>query len=116
MGKSKQSDQFQTKKVRIPDPNEGEILGVVTETFGGDRMGIKAVDGKEYLGIIRGKIKKRMWCRVGDAVLVIPWDFETNNEDKKPKCYIVWRYQPGQYQWLVNKGYVSQDALNFNDI
>ena len=109
-------DQGASKKVRIPDEKEGEILGVVTELFGGDRMGVKGIDGKDYIGIIRGKIRKRMWCRVGDTVLVIPWDFETEVDDKKPKCYIVWRYQPGQYQWLVNKGYVQPGILDSNEI
>ena len=116
MGKVKNNDRSLSKKVRLPDSREGEILGVVTETYGGDRLGIKAQDGKEYLGIIRGKIKKRMWCRVGDVVLIIPWDFETVNEEKKPKCYIVWRYFPGQFQQLVSKGFVTEEALTFNDI
>ena len=116
MGKNKDFDPSASKKVRIPDEKEGEILGIITELFGGDRMGVKGIDGKEYIGIIRGKIKKRMWCRVGDVVLIIPWDFETASEEKKPKCYIVWRYQPGQYQWLINKGYVAEDTLNANDI
>ncbi len=116
MGKNKDFDPSASKKVRIPDEKEGEILGLITELYGGDRMAVKGIDGKEYIGIIRGKIKKRMWCRVGDVVLIVPWDFETVSEEKKPKCYIVWRYQPGQYQQLINKGIVSEDSLRANDI
>ena len=35
---------------------------------------------------IRGKIKRRMWIRDNDLVLIAPWDFKSDRAD------IIWRY------------------------
>jgi translation initiation factor 1A len=97
------------KAPRIPHAQDGEILGVVTEIFGGEHMSVKATDGVEYMGVIRGKIKKRMWCRVGDLTIISPWEGMSAPKDgKKPKAHIVWRYTKNQMGWLENRGYIDQ--------
>ena len=53
-------------------PQEGELLGRVTKIEGGDHVVVKCVDGKVRLGRIRGKMKRRVWIRENDAVLVAP--------------------------------------------
>lgn len=35
---------------------------------------------------ILGKIKKRVWIREGDVVIVVPWEFQNEKAD------VVWRY------------------------
>jgi len=106
-----------SKKPRIPNKQDSEILGVVVEILGGEHMTVKAEDGETYLATIRGKIKKRMWCRQGDLVLIVPWDFESKPRDgKKPRAHIVWRYTRTQQSWLESHGYIntqfSQDLQN----
>jgi translation initiation factor 1A len=99
-----------SKKPYIPNRNDGEILGVVTEIFGGEHMAVKAENGETYMGVIRGKIKKRMWTRQGDLVVIVPWDFESKpKEGKKPKAFIVWRYTRTQQSWLENHGVISDE-------
>jgi translation initiation factor 1A len=39
-----------------------------------------------YICRIRGKIKRRMWIRDNDLVLVAPWDFQSGKAD------VIWRY------------------------
>ena len=103
MPKNRNRNQAEaTKRPRIPNYRNDEILGVVTEIYGGEHMQVKAEDGISYMGLIRGKIKKRMWCRVGDLVLIMPWYFETIREGKKRKAHIIWRYTRTQVNWLKN--------------
>lgn len=99
------------KRPRIPNYRNEELLGVVTEVYGGEHLGVKGEDGILYMGLIRGKIKKRMWCRVSDVVVISPWNFETIREDKKRKCHIIWRYTRTQTTWLQNHNYIKESFL-----
>jgi translation initiation factor 1A len=53
---------------------------------GGDNVVVKCNDSKIRVCRISGKIKRRMWIRANDIVLVAPWDFQSDKAD------IVWRY------------------------
>ena len=101
------SGQIEVTRARIPQKRDGEMFGIVTQIFGGEHMRVRCEDGKERMGRIRGKIKKRMWTRLGDLVIVSPWD-EMSQDDK---CDIVHRYRRNEVDWLERKGYVS-DLLN----
>jgi translation initiation factor 1A len=97
-----------SKKPKIPNKKENEKLGVVIEILGGEHMTVKCENGETYLGVIRGKIKKRMWTRLNDLVIIVPWDFESKpREGKKRKAYIIWRYTRTQQSWLENHGFIS---------
>jgi len=87
---------------RVRMPKAGEILGIVTGIMGGGRMQVICNDGKERMGRIPGKLKRRIWVREGDAVAVIPWEIEG---DKKGD--VVWRYPPNEKRWLAEKGYLK---------
>lgn len=78
-------------------------------------MLIKCADGETRIGTIRGKIRKRMWCRLGDIVICVPWDWETQVEGRHGKAYIVWRYTRNQVHWLENRNYLN-DNLDINNI
>jgi translation initiation factor 1A len=47
-------------------------------------------------------MKRRVWIRVGDVVLVSPWDFQTDK-----RADIVWRYTRAQAETLRRKGYLT---------
>ena len=57
---------------RIPIPSANDVLGVAVKLLGFDRIMVKCQDGHERLCRIRGKMKRRVWIRVGDVVLVSP--------------------------------------------
>ena len=121
-GKKKQP-QPGSRKLRIPDKRDNEMLGRVVEVLGNDHMLVQCEDGKKRLGRIRGKIKKRMWIRLGELVIIQPWDWETSNatEDEGenlPKCDIIWRYQLTQAKQLFRKGLLPQnlaEAMNLTE-
>ncbi len=78
-----------SQKVRTPEEG-GELLAKVTDIVGGDdRVKVMCEDGKARIARIPGKYRRRMWMRVGDYVLVIPWDFEPNKAD------VVYKYDRG---------------------
>jgi len=83
-------------------PGQGEVLGVVVKLLGFDRILVKCQDGKERLCRIRGKMKRRVWIRENDVVLVSPWDFQS---DKRGD--VVWRYTRAQAEALRKKGYLT---------
>jgi len=112
MPKNRRRNQTEvTKRPRIPNYRNDELLGVCTEIYGGEHMQIKCEDGKTYLGLIRGKIKKRMWVRVGDVVLIMPWADMTVRKGKDPKAHIIWRYTRTQTNWLQNHRYIKPHFL-----
>ena len=80
-------------------PAQGEVLGVVVKLLGFDRILVKCQDGKERLCRIRGKMKRRVWIREGDIVIVSPWDFQS---DKRGD--VTWRYTHAQTETLRRKG------------
>jgi translation initiation factor 1A len=47
-------------------------------------------------------MKRRVWIREGDVVLVSPWDFQTDTRGD-----IIWRYTRGQADWLRKNGYLN---------
>jgi translation initiation factor 1A len=83
-------------------PSENDILGLAIKLLGFDRVLVKCQDGKERLCRIRGKMKRRVWIREGDVVLVSPWDFQT---DKRGD--LIWRYTRAQADMLRRKGYLT---------
>jgi len=83
-------------------PGQGELLGVVTKLLGFDRIQVKCQDGKERLCRIRGKMKRRVWIREGDIVIVAPWDFQTDE-----RADVVWRYTHAQADTLRRKGLLT---------
>ena len=100
MGKKKVLSEGELNQLVVPSAND--ILGVAIKLLGFDRVLVKCQDGKERLCRIRGKMKRRVWIREGDVVLVSPWDFQT---DKRGD--LIWRYTRAQAEMLRKKGYVT---------
>jgi translation initiation factor 1A len=68
--------------------------------LGANRVKIQSMDGKTRMWKICGKMKKRVWLRVDDVILMVPWSFQDD------KAEIVWRYQGTQVEWLKKSGYL----------
>lgn len=100
MGKKKVKSEEELKNMMLPVAND--VLGIAEKMLGGDRVMVKCQDGKKRLCRIRGKMKRRMWIRLRDIVLVSPWDFQS---DKRGD--IIWRYKRNQAEWLRSQGYLK---------
>ncbi len=89
--------------IRVRTPKKNEVLGTVMQRLGGSRLSVAGLDGKTRVCRIPGRLKKSLWVREGNIVLVEPWEFEG---DKKGD--VVYRYNPTQVDWLKRKGYLKQ--------
>ena len=83
-------------------PQEGEMLGRVTRLTGGDHILVKCSDGETRLCRIRGKMKRRMWIREADIVLIAPWDFKDDRGD------IIQRYLTPHDELLETQGHLPK--------
>ena len=72
--------------------------------MGFDRIMVKCMDGHTRMCRIRGKMKRRVWVRVNDVVIVSPWDFQTDQRGD-----ITYRYKPNQVDWLRNSGRLDRN-------
>jgi len=100
LGKKKVISEEEIRDMVLPVAND--VLCVTVRLLGFDRLMVKCQDGNERLCRIRGKMKRRVWIREGDVVLVSPWDFQS---DKRGD--VIWRYTRGQAEWLRRNGYLS---------
>ena len=100
MGKKKVLTEEQLSDVVYPSAND--VLGIATKLLGYDRIMVRCQDGHERLCRIRGKMKRRVWIRVGDVVLVSPWDFQRDSRGD-----LFWRYTRAQAEMLRRKGLLT---------
>jgi len=100
LGKKKVLSEEELSEMVLPVAND--VLGIAVKLLGYDRVLVKCQDGHERLCRIRGKMKRRVWIREGDIVLVSPWDFQS---DKRGDIF--WRYKRSQAEWLRRKGYLT---------
>lgn len=90
-------------RVRIPRGNE--VLGRLEQRNGASRCTVRCLDGKTRICRIPGRLKRRLWVREGDIVLVEPWEFEGDS-----KGDIIFKYKPVQVQWLQRNGHLERLA------
>jgi len=81
----------------MPNKKTGEIFGITDQLLGASHIKVMCADGKSRLGRIPGKMKKRMWIREGDLVIIKPWSFQDEKAD------VVWRYTKTQASYLSRR-------------
>jgi translation initiation factor 1A len=87
---------------RVRIPRGREVIGKVETRAGANRMIISCFDGKTRNCRVPGRLKRALWIRPGNIVLIEPWAFEG---DKKGD--IIFSYTPAAVQWLERKGYLK---------
>jgi translation initiation factor 1A len=85
-------------------PSQGEMFGRVVKLLGSDHIMVRCADGLTRVGRIRGKLKRKIWIREGDVVLVAPWDFKSSE-----RCDILWRYTVAQVDELRENGSIPKE-------
>ena len=91
----------QQEPIRIRMPRNNEVLGVVEQRLGGSRSRVKCFDGKARICRIPGRLKRKLWIRENDVVLVEPWDLDNEKGD------IIFKYRPIHIQALKTKGLIK---------
>lgn len=94
-----------TEFIRVRLPKQGEVLGIVTQILGADRIMVRCTDGKSRIVRIPGKYRKRLWCRQNDVVAILPW----YGLQEDTRADLVYRYNRNQADWLEKNGHVNLD-------
>jgi len=97
LGKKKVISEENLSALVLPETTD--VFGVAMKLLGNDRVLVKCQDGHTRICRIRGKMKRRAWIRIGDIVLVSPWDFQFETRGD-----IIWRYTRGQAEYLRKQG------------
>src|SRR4030042_213589 len=87
--------------IRVRLPRNNEVFGLLDRRLGGSRCEVRCLDGKTRVCRIPGRLKRRLWVREGDVVLVEPWEYVNDKGD------IVYKYRINQVNWLKRKGYLK---------
>lgn len=77
---------------------ESQEYAQVEKCEGGPHMRLRCADGHARLGVVRGKMRRRQWMRVGDTVLVSLRDFQDD------KCDILHTYTAEEVRKLRSLG------------
>ena len=93
-------------RVKLPYKPKGEMFAVVMDISGGSRMKAFCEDGLTRMVRIGGKLKKKMWCRVNDIIIIKLWAIQS---DKKSD--LVYRYRPVEREVLKRKGLVPKELI-----
>jgi translation initiation factor 1A len=99
--KNTQSSDTEIVRVRLPKKRNQEIFARAELMLGANHIRVRCSDGVTRVGRIKGKIKKRLWIREGDLLIIVPWSFQDE------KCDIVYRYIKPQVEWLQKHNYLA---------
>ncbi len=108
MGKKEREEQARQEELqeeirRTRMPREGQVIGLLDQRVGGSRSMVRCLDGKTRNCRIPGRLKRSLWVRPGDLVLVEPW--ELSSDDKGD---IVFKYSKAQVSVLKRKGMLDK--------
>ena len=98
-----ESPDADVTRVRLPNFKENEMFGIADQLLGASKIKVMCEDGVSRVGRIPGKIKKRMWIREGDLLIVSVWDFQPD------KCDVRFRYTRTQAVNLSKRGKVPKN-------
>ena len=101
MKKKKQPEQPQEFRVRTP--RNREVLGILEQRLGASRTRVRCFDGVTRICRIPGRLKRYLWIREGDIVLVKPWEYE-----HETKGDVIYKYRPNQIEWLKKRGFLDK--------
>jgi translation initiation factor 1A len=84
-------------RLPLPRRERGEIFAVANQSLGAARIRVMCEDQVSRMGRITGKMKKKMWIREGDLLIVRPWGFQEGKAD------ILFRYNRTQATYLARR-------------
>lgn len=83
---------------RVRMPRKGEVIGVVEAMLGANKLRVRCQDSRLRICRIPGRMRKRIWMKEGDVVLVMPWEIQGDRSGD-----IIWKYTGTEAGWLRRK-------------
>lgn len=98
----------QQEVTRARMPRQNEVIGVVEQRVGANRMIVKCFDDKVRNCRIPGALRRSLWIRPGDTVIIESWEFDKDNRGD-----ILFKYTPAAIEWLRRKGFIKDMGNEF---
>ena len=103
MEENDESSQIQ----RARTPRNKEVIGIIEQRLGGNKMKVNCTDGKTRNCRVPGRLKRKLWLRPEDVVLIEPWELDNEKGD------VIFKYRPNQIAWLRKNNYLQTEASEF---
>ena len=88
-------------------PRGKESIGIIEQRLGGNKMLVNCLDGKTRNCRVPGRLKRALWLRPGDVVIIEPWELDFDKGD------VIFKYRPNQIEWLKKHGHLKTEATEF---
>ena len=92
---------------RVKLPRGREILGIIEQRLGGNKMMVNCLDGKERNCRVPGRLRRKLWLRPNDVVIVEPWELDNNRGD------VLFKYRQNQVEWLKKNNHLESEKNEF---
>lgn len=105
--KRNNSDEENEEVLRVRLPKGEQVIGVIEQRLGGNKMMVNCLDGKQRNCRVPGRLKRALWLRPGDVVIVEPWEFDKERAD------VIFKYRPAAIEWLKKNNYLEKEKAEF---
>lgn len=105
--KKYQNQEEQKPLTRVKLPRGREVIGIIEQRLGGNKMLVNCLDNKQRNCRVPGRLKRALWLRPGDIVIVEPWELDNEKGD------VIFKYRQNQITWLKDKGYLKTEKTEF---
>lgn len=89
------------QKLRTPKREEREMFALAIQLMGATQIKALCEDGQERMCRIPGKLRKRVWIRQNDVLIIRLWEWQQDRAD------IVWRFWGTQTEHLKKRGLLN---------
>jgi translation initiation factor 1A len=104
---SEENNDEEVHVTRAKIPRGEEVIGIIEERLGGNKMKVNCLDGKTRNSRVPGRLKRKLWLRPGDVVLIEPWELDKDKGD------VIFKYPSNQIEWLKRNGYIKTEKKEF---
>lgn len=107
---AKQNNQKQNQEnsaIRVKLPKNNEVIGIIEQRLGGNKMRVNCLDGKSRVCRVPGRLKRKLWLRPENVIIIEPWELDDDKGD------VLYKYTPTQVHWLRKKGYLEKEETEF---
>jgi len=104
---NKNQNQEEQRIIRARIPKKEEVIGIIEQRLGGNKMMVNCLDGKSRICRVPGKLRRKLWLRPNDVVIIKFWELDKNKGD------VIFKYRSNQIAWLKKKGYLKTEKKEF---
>jgi translation initiation factor 1A len=106
-GNDKEDIPEEQRITRAKLPRGKEVIGIIEERLGGNKMRVNCLDGKTRVSRVPGRLKRKLWLRPRDVVIVEPWELDHSKGD------VIFKYPSNQIEWLKRNGFLEKENEEF---